>query len=446
MYGNKIMDYFKANGISVGDKVRISYNGTSTDGELMPSTEYNDPDVLIIKLKNGYNIGMNFSKVKLEKLEGPNTPIEFPKVELAGQKGLPRISMIYTGGTIGSRIDYKTGGVYMLTKPEELLFDVPEVSKIANIVIEPLFSIASEDMSYLEWQKMAEDTADALNKGAKGVVITHGTDTMHYTSAALSFMLQGLNAPVVLTGSQRSSDRGSSDAFMNLVCSAYAAAQSDIAEVGVCMHSTSSDDECAYMRGTKVRKMHTSRRDAFRAINGKPLAYIGKGGMIRYNSQYRKVQAENKEVHAQTKFEPKVAIVKAYPDSEPDIMDFYTGKKYRGIIIEGTGLGHAPVSTSHQEYQWLPKIKEAADSGIVIGITSQCIYGRVNSSVYRNLRLMSSAGAIYCEDMTPETAYVKLGWLLGNYDAAKARELLPANLVGEIGARSEYDDFIDEEG
>jgi glutamyl-tRNA(Gln) amidotransferase subunit D len=258
-------------------------------------------------------------------------------------------------------------------------------------------------------------------------------------------MLQDLNAPVVLTGSQRSSDRGSSDAFMNLICSVYAAAQSDIAEVGVCMHSTSSDDECAYMRGTKVRKMHTSRRDAFRAINGKPLAYIGKDGRIKYNSQYRKAQAGNKEVHAQTKFEPKVAIVKAYPDSEPDIIDFYIGKKYRGIIIEGTGLGHAPVSTSHQEYLWLPKIKEAADSGMVIGVTSQCIYGRVNSSVYRNLRLMSSAGAIYCEDMTPETAYVKLGWLLGNYDAAKAKELLPANIVGEIGTRSEYDDFADEE-
>ncbi|MCL5442436.1 MAG: Glu-tRNA(Gln) amidotransferase subunit GatD [Candidatus Marsarchaeota archaeon] len=445
MYGNKIMDYFKANGISVGDKVRISYNGASIDGELMPSTEYNDPDVLIIKLKNGYNIGIGFSKVKLEKLESPNIPIEFPKVDLTEQKDLPRISMIYTGGTIGSRIDYKTGGVYMLTKPEELLFDVPEVSKIANIDIEPLFSIASEDMSYLEWQKIAEDTANALNKGAKGVVITHGTDTMHYTSAALSFMLQDLNAPVVLTGSQRSSDRGSSDAFMNLICSVYAAARSDIAEVGVCMHSTSSDDECAYIRGTKARKMHTSRRDAFRAINGKPLAFIGKDGRIRYNSQYRKVQAGSKEVHAQTKFEPRVAIVKAYPDSEPDIIDFYMGKKYRGIIIEGTGLGHAPVSTSHQEYLWLPKIKEAADSGMVIGVTSQCIYGRVNSRVYRNLRLMSSAGAVYCEDMTPETAYVKLGWLLGNYDAAKAKELMPVNIVGEIGTRSEYDDFTDEE-
>jgi glutamyl-tRNA(Gln) amidotransferase subunit D len=445
MYGNKIMDYFKANGISVGDKVRISYNGASIEGELMPSTEYNDPDVLIIKLKNGYNIGIGFSKVKLEKLESPNIPIEFPKVDLTEQKDLPRISMIYTGGTIGSRIDYKTGGVYMLTKPEELLFDVPEVSKIANIDIEPLFSIASEDMSYLEWQKIAEDAANALNKGAKGVVITHGTDTMHYTSAALSFMLQDLNAPVVLTGSQRSSDRGSSDAFMNLICSVYAAARSDIAEVGVCMHSTSSDDECAYIRGTKARKMHTSRRDAFRAINGKPLAFIGKDGRIRYNSQYRKVQAGSKEVHAQTKFEPRVAIVKAYPDSEPDIIDFYMGKKYRGIIIEGTGLGHAPVSTSHQEYLWLPKIKEAADSGMVIGVTSQCIYGRVNSRVYRNLRLMSSAGAVYCEDMTPETAYVKLGWLLGNYDAAKAKELMPVNIVGEIGTRSEYDDFTDEE-
>lgn len=444
MYDDKLIEYFKANGISVGDKVRVSYGNTSIEGELMPSTEFNDPEVLIIKIGNGYNIGISFSKVKLEKLGSSVKPIEFPTAKLAEHEGLPSISLIYTGGTIGSRIDYKTGGVYMLTKPEELLFDVPEVSKVANIDINPLFSIASEDMSYMEWQKIAEEAAKALNGGARGVVITHGTDTMHYTSAALSFMLQGINAPVVLTGSQRSSDRGSSDAFMNLICSVYAASHSDIAEVGVCMHSTSSDDECAYMRGTKVRKMHTSRRDAFRAVNGKPLAYISREGKIRYDSMYMRVQAEKREVHAVTKFEPKVALVKAYPNSDPGIIDFYISKGYKGMIIEGTGLGHAPVSTSHQDLLWLPKIKEAAESGMVIGMASQCIYGRVNSSVYRNLRLISSAGAVYCEDMTPETAYVKLGWLLGNYSPEKAKELLPTNLIGEISARSEYDDFIDE--
>ncbi len=446
MYSDKILEYFKANKIGIGDRVHAEQdNGIAIDGELMPSTEYNDPEVLVIKLKNGYNVGVSFSKVKLNKLEGSAGPITFPTMKIEGQNGLPRVSMIYTGGTIGSRIDYKTGGVYMLTKPEELLFDVPEASKIANIEINPLFSIASEDMSYLEWQSIAEEAAKALNSGAKGVVITHGTDTMHYTAAALSFMLQGINAPVILTGSQRSSDRGSSDAFMNLICSVHAAAHSDLAEVGVCMHSTSSDNECAYMRGTKVRKMHTSRRDAFRPINGKPLAYISAEGSIKYVSGYRKVQPKGGEVHAATKFEPKVALVKAYPNSDPEIIDFYLGKKYRGMIIEGTGLGHAPVSTAHQDLLWLPKIKEAVSSGMIIGMTSQCIYGRVNSSVYRNLRLISAAGAIYCEDMTPETAYVKLGWLLGNYDAEKAKELLPSNLVGEISPRSEYDDFTDGE-
>ncbi|EQD30138.1 glutamyl-tRNA(Gln) amidotransferase subunit D, partial [mine drainage metagenome] len=380
VYSDKLIEYFKANGINIGDKVRVSYGSISIEGELMPSTEYNDPEVLVIKLKNGYNIGIGFSKVKIEKLEGAGTPIEFPKASLTERKDLPNISMIYTGGTIGSRIDYKTGGVYMLTKPEELLYDVPEASAIANISINPLLSIASEDMSYIEWQRIAEETSNALNKGARGVVITHGTDTMHYTAAALSFMLQDVNAPVVLTGSQRSSDRGSSDAFMNLICSVYAASRSDIAEVGICMHSTSSDDECAYIRGTKARKMHTSRRDAFKSINSKPIAYIGKDSSIRYNSQHRAMPAERQDTHALTKYEPKVAIVKAYPNSEPDIIDFYIGKKYRGLIIEGTGLGHAPVSTSHPDLLWLPKIKEAVDSGMVVGMTSQCLYGRVNSS------------------------------------------------------------------
>ncbi|HUB92625.1 MAG TPA: Glu-tRNA(Gln) amidotransferase subunit GatD, partial [Candidatus Saccharimonadales bacterium] len=275
----------------------------------------------------------------------------------------------------------------------------------------------------------------------RGVVITHGTDTMHYTSAALSFMLKDIKGPVVLTGAQRSGDRGSSDAFMNLICSTQLAANSDIEEVGICMHTSSSDERCGFIRGTHARKMHTSRRDAFRPVNNRFIAKVGYEGKIDYISDYRRMGSDDRKTKALANFEPRVALVKTYPDADPEIMDYYLGKKYKGVIIEGTGLGHAPVSTSHREYNWLSAITNAVESGMIVGMASQCLYGRVNDRVYRNERLVKKAGAISCEDMIPEVAYVKLGWLLGNYKKDEAARLLGRNMVGEIGGRSEVDWF-----
>lgn len=443
MYSEKIRGLLKKEGIDTGDTVEFERGKIKITGTLMPNTEANGEDILVIKLANGYNVGVSFlgSSIKLVK-KGPGN-FDFPKAEMAQDSSLPKISLIYTGGTIGSKIDYKTGGVYMLLKPEELLYEIPELSKIARISVTKLFSMSSEDMSYREWQAIAEKVASELNNGARGVVVTIGTDTMHYASSALSFMLQDLNAPVVLTGSQRSSDRGSSDAFMNIICSATIAAKSDIAEVGICMHDSSSDSRCAFIRGTKARKMHTSRRDAFRAINDKPIAYVDIKGNLSYNNDYRRVsQDQKKAVSAVTGYSDKVAIVKAYPDSDPSILKFYEDKGYEGLIIEGTGLGHVPVAPSSDDRSWLPWIKSAVGKGIIVGITSQCIYGRVNRSVYRNLRLISSAGAVYCEDMTPETAYVKLSWLLKNYGKEKAKEMLPNDIRGEITRRTRFEAFM----
>jgi len=378
----------------------------------------------------------------VEKLSHTPRVIKFPRSEAAAKRGLPKVTLLYTGGTIGSKIDYKTGGVYMLTEPAELLYDVPELSDIANIEVKHMFSIASEDMSYLEWQSIAKEVEKALNRGSRGVVITMGTDTMHYTAAALSFMLRDLDAPVIITGAQRSSDRGSSDAFMNLACAVQLAAKSDIAEVGICMHSSSSDDKCAFIRGTKARKMHTSRRDAFRPINDRPIAFVDRSLNIAYMNNYNKIKDAKKKVNAITEYESKVALIKSFPNSDPEIIDFYVDKGYKGIIIEGTGLGHVPASAGHSDMLWLDHIKKAIGKGLVIGMTSQCLYGRVHKYVYRNLRLISGLGVVYCEDMLPETAYVKLGWLLGSYDGKKAAELLDKNIAGEIKERSRADEFL----
>ena len=441
MYSQSLEAEFKKRGIVIGDTIKVSSKKGEFRGMLLPRADIGDSNIIVIKLENGYNIGIRFDEgVIIEKIGGRSQK-DHIESDLKFDNSLPKVAMLYTGGTIGSKLDYVTGGVYMLTKPEELLHEVPELKEIANVEVNNLMSIASEDMTYKEWQKIAEETAAALNKGAHGVVITHGTDTLHFTSAALSFMLKGLNAPVVLTGAQRSSDRGSSDAFMNLICSTRFAAYGNAAEVGVCMHGSSSDSYCDFIRGTKVRKMHTSRRDAFKPINSDPVARISYEGNIEYIGDYNVAAGRSNKVTALTKYEPKVALIKAYPNSDPEIIDFYIGKGYKGIIIEGTGLGHTPVS-GRAEYSWLPHVKRATDAGVIVGMTSQCLYGRVNSRVYRNLRLLSSTGAIYCEDMLPEVAYVKLGFLIGNYGIEKAKEMLNKNMVGEITPRTKFEWYM----
>ena len=441
MYSKEIEALFKSHKVGIGDSIELAHGKEKFSGTIMPRPEVGDDSILVLKQQNGYNIGIKIgNSAKITKLSAEKKTPSFAKAEVKHDKSLPRIGLIYTGGTIGSKVDYVSGGVYSFTKPEELIADIPELAGIANLEISNPFSILSEDMNYKDWAAIAENVAKSLNGGARGVVVTHGTDTMHYSAAALSFMLENLNAPVVYTGAQRSSDRGSSDAFINLICASQIAAKANIAEVGICMHGSSSDQFCDFNRGTKVRKMHTSRRDAFKPINNLPMARVGTDGKIEYISEHREIDGANKKkVVAKTGFEPKVALIMVYPNSDPEIIGHYVEKGYKGIILEGTGLGHVPTSPSIKEMSWIPHIKHASDKGVIIGMTSQTLYGRVSSNVYRNLREVAKAGAIHCEDMLPETAYVKLGWLLGNHKPEEARKLLATNLVGEITQRSETD-------
>lgn len=443
MYSEKLEGIFKREQIALGDKISVEKKGKRHEGELMPSTESSDPEVIILKLASGYNIGVAYDDdTNITKLSATKRTVSFPEAKITPNQKLPKVAIIYTGGTIGSKVDYLSGGTYPLIKPAELLAEVPELAQIANITIESPFSIWSEDMSYIEWQKIAVAVAHAVSNGARGVVVTMGTDTMHYAAAALGFMLRNLNAPIVITGAQRSSDRGSSDAFMNLVCATSIAANSDVAEVCICMHHTSSDQKCSLLRGVKARKMHTSRRDAFRPINESPIAYVDADGTISYQEKYIKLRNISERFDPKINYEEKVALIKAYPNSDPSVIDFYLQKGYKGIILEGTGLGNLPISIKHKGKSWHEHIKNAIENGVVIGITSQCIYGRVHPNVYRTMRIISSLGVVYCEDMLAETALVKLGWLLGNYSPQDAKELLTRNIIGEIKQRSVYDEFL----
>jgi len=421
----------------IGDEILIESSKGTFFGTLMPRPEIGDKDSLIIKLKNGYNIGIkskNIRSVKVIKKMEEKKAIR----EIHFDKSKPNISLFVTGGTIASKIDYDTGAVKALMNPQEILDTIPELSNIVNIAdISRPFTKMSEDMEPNDWISLAKGIYKKIENGSKGIIVTHGTDTLHYTSAALSFFLQKPSVPIVLVGAQRSSDRPSTDAHMNLICSAYTSL-SDISEVGICMHATMNDDYCYFIRGTKVRKMHTSRRDAFRPINDLPLAKIWPNGKIEKLQDYHK---RGGKTILDTKFDNKVALLKTYPGSNPGIMKYLIDKGYHGFVLEGTGLGHVPTNSKNS---WIPIIKKSIKDGIPVVVTSQTIYGRVNPNVYTNLRVLyHESKAIPGEDMLSETAYIKLGWVLGHTkDMDKIREMMLTNVSGEINSRSNPKTFL----
>lgn len=410
-----------------GDKVEITINNKTETGKLLES---HDRGILLLKLNNGYNIG--FKKEDISKISLIEKQIEQkPKQEIKNKSDKPIIDFYLTGGTISSKLDPSTGGVKSLINPEDLFSVYPEIFERADIRIKSPFMKLSENMDSKDWIRLAKLVAKSLNDPqVKGVIISHGTDFLHYTSSALSFMLGKLNKPVVLTYSQRSSDRGSSDSRLNLICSAQAAL-SDIAEVMLVGHANSNDEYCFALKGTKVRKMHTSRRDTFRPINCKPIAKVYPD-KIEIITEYNK-RNKNK-ITADTLFETRVALVKFYPGQDPKILDYYR-KNFRGIVIEMSGLGHV---ISEGKNNWLPKIKDAISKRLFIYAAPQTLYGRLDPYVYSPGRKLQEAGVVFLEDLLPETALVKLGWVLGHKSwrgtVATKRKMLE-NTAGEFNKR-----------
>ena len=443
MYSKQLEVVLKRSKIVPGDRIRVARDKELFEGILIPRIELGDENCLTIKLDSGYNAGIDYGKgISIEKLPQKEVLGKSHKMTFEKKAGLPKISLISTGGTIASKVDYRMGGVTPILEPEEILFNAPALSEVVEFSkLSSPFKVFSENMTPKEWQKLAVETAKELNTEAKGVIVTHGTDTLHYTAAALSFMLKNLNKPVALVGAQRSPDRGSFDGTMNLMCAARYCL-GDIAEVAIVMHASPNDDYCSALRGTKVRKMHTSRRDAFKPINTPPLACVYPDGRTDVvDGRYRK--RSDVKVSADTDFEGNVALVKAYPGSDAGVIDYFVGRKYRGIVVEATALGQVPLETLDKKDSWLPSVKKAVDSGVVVAFATQCLYGSVDPFVYEAARQMYSLGVVYCRDLLPETAYVKLGWVLGHTKKAEeAKKMMLQNIAGEYNERLTDQDFI----
>jgi len=438
-YRGSAKKFLEKENILIGDTVKLSKKNISYTGMLLDRAEDADEWHVVLKLANGYNIGVNIVEAEAKLLEkGEKPKIDLPPLDLKEDPEKMNISIISTGGTVASIIDYKTGAVHPAFTADDLLRATPELLDEANINGKAIMNILSENMKPDYWVQAARAVADEINEGAEGVVVAHGTDTMHYTSAALSFILQ-TPVPIVLTGAQRSSDRPSSDAFINLM-SSVAAAKSDLAEVMVCMHATENDSQTYLHRGTKVRKMHTSRRDTFSSINTIPMAQVKDGKVKILDKDYPYTKRNGDQLEVNDLLEPKIAFIKSYPGISGELIDYHIDKGYKGMMIEGTGLGHCP------EYLISP-IKRAIDDGIPVVMSSQCLYGRTNLNVYSTGRKLLKSGVIPVGDMLPEVAYVKLVWTLGQTtDPEEVKRIMQTNLKGELVEKSSSKYFIKDYG
>ena len=402
--------------IEQGDQVRVVWKGMEIEGTFLTK----DSRVTVIKLKNGYNLSLNNLSIESMALISKHSE---RAGKIGGIEGKGKtVHLIGTGGTIASYVDYETGAVKPLTTAQEMLYAHPALAEIANIDADIALNIFSEDMKIGDWVEIARKIYDKIGDG-EGAVITHGTDTLSYTTSAISFLIENPSAPIVFTASQRSSDRPSSDAYLNLL-GAVKVAQTRLSKVAIVMHSSVGDDRLEIISGVRARKMHTSRRDAFRSINTSSLGFIDRNMEIHWND-YSEIGNETMKLYE--KMDERVALIYYHPGmGEEEIHRMLENKN--GAIIMGTGLGHISNAL-------IPVIGEYVSRGMIVGMTSQCLYGTVNMQVYSTGRNLLRAGVIPLGDMLPEVAFTKLSFLLGNFDHDTARRMIAVNLRGEMSER-----------
>ncbi|MFA6128115.1 MAG: Glu-tRNA(Gln) amidotransferase subunit GatD [Bacteroidales bacterium] len=405
-------------------------------GTVLPRAENDDKHHIVVKIATGYNIGIDTTTIlSMKEINYFKANYKIPEKEFPFTPNLPKVKLIGTGGTIASRLDYRTGAVIPAFSPGELYGAVPELAEICNLNTEKVFAVFSENMGPDQYKALAIAIKKEIESGVDGIVIGHGTDTLHHTAMALSFMVQNPPVPIILVGSQRSSDRPSSDAALNLMHSCYAAGHGDIAEVMVCMFGPTSDEYGFLHRGTRVRKMHSSYRSTFRTIGDTPIATVKRGEIKLIKKKYNH-RRKDRNVDIYPFFEDRVSMIYFYPHMHPDTINSLVDLGYKGIIIIGTGLGHV-------NKELYPAIERARDLGVAIYMTVQTLWGYVHMYVYDTGRDLMAMGVIPLENMLPEAAYIKLGWALGQTsDLEKVKEIMLKPINEEITGREPYNGYL----
>ncbi len=435
-YKGSARETLESYGVRVWGDVEVHTSRGDFRGILLPRSEFDDDQHIVVKLVSGYNVGITVDSVKSMREVGyKEAHYKIPEKEFPVSPDKRNVKLLGTGGTIASRLDYRTGAVIPAFSPGELYGAVPELADICNLSTEKLFAVFSENMGPEQYKALAIAIGNEIEKGIDGIVIGHGTDTMHHTASALAFMVQNSPVPIVMVGSQRSSDRPSSDAALNLMHAAKTACESDIAEVMVCMFGPTSDEYGLLHRGTRVRKMHSSYRSTFRTIGDIPLAMVDRQKITPLTDNYRKRRAD-RNVTVLPYFNDRVTLLYYYPNMLPYIVHALIDSGYKGIVIAGTGLGHINKAV-------YPAIERAQKEGVAVYMTVQTLWGYAHMFVYDTGRDLMAKGIIPLANMLPEVAYIKLGWAFGQTDdLEKVKELMLTPIASEITEGEPYNGYL----
>ncbi|MCF8230989.1 MAG: Glu-tRNA(Gln) amidotransferase subunit GatD [Bacteroidales bacterium] len=435
-YKGEALETLKKYNIRVWSSAIVKTNRGNFEGTILPRSENDDDKHLVMKIPTGYNVGIDVDTIRdMEETGYKKANYKIPEKEFPYSENLPRVKLFGTGGTIASRLDYRTGAVIPAFAPGELYGAVPELADICNLETEKLFAVFSENMGPKQYIALAKAIGKEIQKGVDGIVIGHGTDTMHHTGAALTFMVQNSPVPIILVGSQRSSDRPSSDAALNLMHATHAAGNTDIAEVMVCMFGPTSDEYGLLHKGTRVRKMHSSYRSTFRTIGDIPLAMVTRKKITPLKKAYAP-RRKDKDVKIYPWFDDRVTMLYYYPGMKPDVLDAMVDNGYKGIVFVGTGLGHV-------NKELYPAIKRANEKGVHMYMTLQTLWGYVQMFVYDTGRDMMALGIIPAANMLPEVAYIKLGWALGQTDdPEEVKKIMLTPVNDEITKREPYNGYL----
>ncbi|OQA92627.1 MAG: L-asparaginase 1 [Bacteroidetes bacterium ADurb.Bin234] len=435
-YKGRALELLKKYNVHVWDNAEIESTRGHFSGKVLPRAENTDDKHIVIKLITGYNVGIDIETVTgMTSTRVPQPVFKIPEKQFPYTKGLPHVKLLGTGGTIASRLDYRTGAVIPAFSPGELYGAVPELADICNLDTEKIFAVFSENMGPKQYIALAKKIGEEIEKGIEGIVIGHGTDTLHHTGAALSFMCQNLPVPVVLVGSQRSSDRPSSDAALNLMHAMTAAGHGNIAEVLVCMFGPTSDEYGFLHKGTRVRKMHSSYRSTFRTIGDTPVATVTRKGVFPIKEDYHP-RRKDRNVKIIPTFDDRVTMLYYYTGMKPDILDAIVDNGYKGVVWVGTGLGHI-------NKEMYPAVERAKAAGVHQYMTLQTIWGYVDMFVYDTGRDMMAKGIIPAGNMLPEVAFIKLGWALGQTDdPEEVKRLMLTPINDEITPREPYNGYL----
>ena len=424
-------------GMRVWSDVRlVNTAGSVFERVVLPRSGNFDDLHIVLKLKTGYNVGVHIDRVvSMEELGYKEAIYKIPEQAFPISPDLPSVTLLGTGGTIASRLDYRTGAVIPAFTPGELYGAVPELADICNLTTKKIFGVFSENMSWPQYKELAENIGTEIEAGADGIVIGHGTDTMGHTAAVLSFMVQDPPVPIVIVGSQRSSDRPSSDAALNLIHAVRSAAYGEIAEVQICMFGPTSDRYGLLHRGTRCRKMHSSYRSTFRTIGDIPLSMVSRDSFTSLNDDYRR-RDPSREIKIDTAYDDRVTILYYYPGMKPDLVDALVEKGYKGIVIAGTGLGHvnSPI---------YPALERAVAAGVHVVMTVQTLWGFAQMYVYETGRDLMDIGVVPLDNMLPETALMKLGWVLGHTDDHdRVMEMMQKVVSHEMTEREPHNGYL----